>query len=123
MTTTLAERKAAAVQRLMAIDGARRGQLSAQYYTRKAADGRTVRQGPYYVWQRYVKGQKRSVRIGRQQIDRVQAELARGHEVQSILDDLWAILEQSAAQQDEHAKKKSTRSTAPVTAKPRPRST
>lgn len=122
MTTTLAGRKAAALERLMAIDGARRGQLSKQYYTRKTADGRTVRQGPYYVWQRYVKGQKRSVRVNRQQIDRVQAELARGREVQTILDELWAILEQTATQQDEHAKKKPTRSAPPATAKPRRRS-
>lgn len=122
MATTLAGRKAAALEQLMAIDGARRGQLSTQYYTRKTADGRTVRQGPYYVWQRYVKGQKRSVRVSRQQIDHVQADLARGREVQSILDELWTILEQTAAQQDEHAKKKSTRSSPPATAKPRPRS-
>lgn len=122
MTTTLAGRKAAALERLMAIDGARRGQLSTQYYTRKTANGRAVRQGPYYVWQRYVKGQKRSVRINRRQIDRVQTELARGREVQAILDELWAILEQTAAQQDEHAKKKSPRSTPLATARPRPRS-
>ena len=106
----------------MAIDGARRGQLSPQYYTRKTADGRTVRQGPYYVWQRYVKGQKRSVRINRHQIDRVQAELERGREVQAILDELWTVLEQTAADGDQHAKKNSTRSTRPATAKPRPRS-
>jgi hypothetical protein len=97
-------------------------QLSTQYYTRKTADGRTVRQGPYYVWQRYVKGQKRSVRVSRQQIARVEAELARGREVQAILDELWAILEQSATQQDGHAKKKSLRSTPPATAKPKLRS-
>jgi hypothetical protein len=122
MTTTLAGRKAAALEQLLAIDGARRGQLSMQYYTRKTADGRTVRQGPYYVWQRYVKGRKRSVRVNRQQIGRVQAELARGREVQAILDELWAILEQTAAQADEHAKKKPTRSTPPASAKPKPRS-
>jgi len=122
MATTLAERKVEAVQRLMAIDGARRGQLSEQYYTRTTADGRTVRQGPYYVWQRYVKGQKRSVRVSRQQLDHVQTDLERGREVQSILDELWTILEQSATQQDEHGKKKSARSSPPATARPRPRS-
>jgi hypothetical protein len=122
MAMTLEERKVAALERLMAIDGARRGQLSTQYYTRKTADGRSVRQGPYYLWQRYVKGQKRSVRVNRKQIERVQEELARGREVQAILDDLWAILEQTAVQQDEHAKKKSPRFTPPVTAKRKPRS-
>ena len=122
MATTLAERKAAALERLMAIDSARRGQLSAQHYTRKTAAGRTIRQGPYYVWQRYVKGQKHSVRVNRQQIARVQEELARGHEVQAILDELWAVLEQTAVEDDTHAKKKSTRSMRPVTGKPKPRS-
>ena len=119
MATTLAGREAAALEQLMAIDSARRGQLSPQYYTRKLADGRTVRQGPYYVWQRYVKGQKRSVRVNRQQIDRVQAEVERGHEVQAILDELWTVLEQTAAAGDQHAKKKSPRFTRPATAKPR----
>ena len=122
MKTTLERRKAEALERLMAIDGARRGQLSTQYYTRKAANGRTIRQGPYYVWQRYVKGQKRSVRVNSEQISRVQAELERGREVQAILDELWTILEQTAAEQDQHAKKKSPLSMQPATAKPRPRS-
>ncbi|MCA1807896.1 MAG: hypothetical protein LC725_00260 [Lentisphaerae bacterium] len=122
MATTLATRKAAVLERLMAIDGARRGQLSTQYYTHKTVDGRKVRQGPYYVWQRYVRGQKRSIRVSRQQIDRVQTELARGREVQSILDELWAILEKTATQQDEHLKKKPSRSMPPVNVKPKPRS-
>ncbi|MDA0578426.1 MAG: hypothetical protein O3B24_10045, partial [Verrucomicrobia bacterium] len=93
MATTLAERKAAALERLMAVDSARRGQLSAQYYTRKAADGHSTRQGPYYVWQRSVNGQKRSVRVSGEQIERVQAELERGREVQAILDEVWTVLE------------------------------
>ena len=122
MATTLAERKAATLEQLMAMEGARRGQLSAQYYTRTGADGRTVRQGPYYVWQRYVNGQKRSVRVPGQEIDRVRAELARGREVQALLDELWTLLEQTAVEHDRHAKKKSRRSRPPVTAKPRPRS-
>jgi hypothetical protein len=122
MAATLAGRKAAALEQLMAIDSARRGQLSPQYYTRKTADGRTVRQGPYYVWQRSVKGQKRSVRVHRQQIDRVQRELARGREVQALLDELWTVLEQTAAEKDQHAKKKSMPSTRPAAAKRKPRS-
>jgi hypothetical protein len=122
MSTTLAERKAAALERLMAVDSARRGQLSAQYYTRKAADGRSTRQGPYYVWQRSVKGQKRSVRVSGEQIERVQAELERGREVQAILDEVWMVLEQTAIASDPHAKKKPMRSRRPATAKPKPRS-
>jgi len=106
MTKTLEERKSVALDRLMAIDAARRGQLSRQYYARKRADGGSKKQGPYYVWQRYVKGQKRSVRVPRDQVARVEAELERGEEVDGILDELWDILEQSAQQQDQQRKKK-----------------
>ena len=122
MATTLAGRKAAAIEQLMAIDSARRGQLSSQYYARKTDDGRTVKQGPYYVWQRYVKGQKRSVRVNRKQIDQVQSELERGREVQAILDELWAVLEQAADEGAQCAKKKSKPSKRHATAKPKPRS-
>ena len=120
MAKTLADRKTVALERLMAIDGARRGQLSQQYYTRKKADGQTVRQGPYYVWQRYVKGRKRSVRMNRDQIDRVEAELERGREVDAILDELWTILEERAEEQDRDSKKKPKRSRTRATAKPTP---
>lgn len=123
MTKTLAARKAAALEQLMAMDGARRGQLSMQYYTRKSADGRTVRQGPYYVWQRYVNGRKQSMRVSREQVEQVQQELDRGREVQSLLDELWAILEQSAVEQVQHTKKKPMRSRPQASAKPKPRST
>lgn len=123
MAKALAARKAAVLEQLMAIDGARRGQLSQQYYTRKTADGRTVRQGPYYVWQRYVKGQKRSVRVNRDQIARVEAELERGHEVGAILDELWAVLEESAEKQHQNSKKKPKRSRTRASARPRRPST
>lgn len=106
MTKTLEVRKAEALERLMSIDGARRGQLSRQYYTRKNADGKSIRQGPYFVWQRSVKGQKRSVRIPRDQIERVETELERGREVSMILEDLWSILEEATQEQDHTTKKK-----------------
>jgi len=123
MAKTLADRKAAALERLMAIDGARRGQLSEQYYTRRNADGRTGRQGPYYVWQRYVKGKKRSVRVTRDQVARVEAELERGREVDTILDELWTVLESRAVEQDQQSKKKPTRSTPRANGKPKRPST
>jgi hypothetical protein len=109
MAQNLEDRKTAAVERLMAIDAARRGQLSQQYYDRRSADGRTTQQGPYYVWQRYVRGQKRSVRVPRDQVARVEAELERGEEVDALVEDLWDVLEQAAQEQDQHSKKKPTR--------------
>lgn len=123
MTKTLEERKSVALDRLMAIDAARRGQLSQQYYRGKTAGGRSKKQGPYYVWQRYVKGQKRSVRVPRDQVARVEAELERGEEVDAILDELWDVLEKSAQVQDQQSKKKPRRSETPVGARQRPPST
>lgn len=122
MAQTLEQRKSATVDRLMAMDGARRGQLSEQYYTRKMADGRSERQGPYYVWQRYVKGRKQSVRVPRDQADRVKAELLRGEEVSTLVDDLWDVLEQLAQEQDQHSKKKPKRSKRPGSARQKPHS-
>jgi hypothetical protein len=110
VSQALQERKVAVVDRLMAIESARRGQLSEQYYKRKRADGRSEEQGPYYVWQRYVKGQKRSVRVPRDQVARVEAELQRGKEVDAIVDEMWDVLEQLAQEQDQCSKKKHKRS-------------
>ena len=123
MAQTLQDRKAAAIDRLMAIEAARRGQLSQQYYTRKGADGGNKKQGPYYVWQRYVKGQKRSVRVPQDQVARVEAELERGEEVDAILEDLWDVLEQLAQEQDPHSKKKPKRSKLHAGVRPKPPST
>jgi hypothetical protein len=103
---TLQERKESAMQKLLNIHCARRGQLTTQHFTRQNKDGRTVKQGPYYLWQRYVKGHKQSVRIPPEHIAQVQADLAHGREVQAIFDDLFAIMEQTATQQDLAVKKK-----------------
>lgn len=122
MAKTLTDRKTAALERLMAIDAARRGQLSQQFYTRTTADGRTARQGPYYVWQRYVDGKKRSARVSQDQIARVEAELERGREVDTLLEELWSILEEGAQEQDLDSKKKPMRSGRHASARPKPRS-
>jgi hypothetical protein len=120
MAKTLEQRKSVALDRLMAIDSARRGQLSEQFYAGKSADGGSKEQGPYYVWQRSVNGQKRSVRIPRDQVERVEAELERGEEVDAILDELWDILEQSAQEQDQQGKKKSRQSRKHASGRPKP---
>lgn len=105
MTKSLDQQKADILNRISRIDGARRGQLSRQFYERKTADGKTVRQGPYYVWQRYVKGKKRSMRVRPDQIDRVQAELEQGKDLEELVDELWAVLERSAEREDQDSKK------------------
>jgi len=119
MPKTQTARKEEILNRIGQIDGARRGQLSRQYYERKSADGKTVRQGPYYVWQRYINGKKRSVRVKPDQIDRVQAELEQGKDLQELMEQLWSVLEQSAAEHDQDSKKNARRSRAHGSAKPK----
>ena len=120
MTMTLTQRKEAALEQLMAIGSARRGQLSAQYYKRQTADGRAIKQGPYYVWQRYVNGKKRSVRVTPEQIAQVEADFKRGREIQAIFDELFLIMEEAATFQDQDAKKKKKRSTPPGNTRRKP---
>jgi hypothetical protein len=109
MATTLEQQKETAMRKLMEIKSARRGQVSEQYYERKTADGRTVKTGPYYVWQRWVKGQKISVRIPPEHLAQVREDLEKGREVQKIFDDLFTLMEQKAVVQDLDAKKKWSR--------------
>lgn len=109
MTPALEQQKETAIRKLMEIKSARRGQISEQYYERKTDDGRTVKVGPYYVWQRWVKGQKVSVRIPPEYLAQVREDLAKGREVQKIFDDLFTIMEQKAVVHDLDAKKKWSR--------------
>ena len=122
MQSSLEQRKESALAQLMAIGSARRGQLSTQYYTNKTADGRTVRHGPYYVWQRFLNGKKRSVRIASEQIEQVKADIKRGRELQVIFDELFMIMEEASIHADHNAKKKTTPSKRRVSAKQKPRS-
>lgn len=106
---TLQRRRQAAMERLLAIGTARRGQLSEQCYERTGRNGRVRRRGPYYVWQRWVRGQKRSVRVPATALARVRADLQRGREVQDIFEELWAVMEGLAMEQDADSKKNARR--------------
>ena len=115
----LQERRQAAMERLMGIGTARRGQLSEQYYEHKDRKGKVRRTGPYYVWQRWVQGQKQSVRVPTGALAQVRADLQRGREVQAIFNELWAVMEQTASAQDADSKKKRRRSKPPSDGKSR----
>ncbi|MDI6774794.1 MAG: hypothetical protein QME60_05290 [Verrucomicrobiota bacterium] len=103
---SLRERRRTAMEKLMAIGTARRGQLSEQYCERKDRNGKVRRTGPYYVWQQWVQGQKRSMRVPVSALSQVRADLERGREVQSIFNELWAVMEQTAVARDADSKKK-----------------
>lgn len=109
MKKTCEKRREAIIHQINQIEYARRGQLSEQYYERRNAEGKTVRTGPYYVWQRYVNGKKKSVRIKADQIEHVRKELEQGKNLQALMEELWAIIEETAQQADTASKKKSSK--------------
>lgn len=114
---TLGQRRKTALEKLMAIGTARRGQLSQQYYQRVDRNGKVHRIGPYYVWQRWVHGQKQSVRVPSSALARVRADLQRGREVHEIFEELWTVMEGAAIEQDADSKKKSRQSKQPLDGK------
>jgi hypothetical protein len=114
---TLAQRRQAALEELMAIGTARRGQLSEQYYEQRGSDGKIHRQGPYYLWQRWVRGQKYSVRVPKDTIAQVKADLERGRQAQVVFDKLFDLMEENACAQDAASKKKPKSSRRPAAAK------
>ena len=115
----LEQRRQTAFAKLMAIGTARRGQLSEQYYERTDRNGKVRRSGPYYVWQRWVRGQKHSVRVSPQTLARVRVDLQRGREVQEIFEDLWNVMESTAVAEDADSKKKPRRCRPPSAEKSR----
>ncbi len=95
------------LEELSRLDRFRRGQLSEQYYERINARGQKSRQGPYYVWQGWVRGQKRSVRIPAHQVESVRADLAAYAHFKELCAELADITEQSTVADGDDAKKKS----------------
>lgn len=117
--STLEQRRQSAFSKLTAIGTARRGQLTEQYNERVDQEGKVRRNGPYYIWQRWVRGQKHSFRVPHSDLARVRADLQRGREVQEIFDELWNVMEHTAIEQDIDSKKKPRFSKPPATAKSR----
>ena len=89
---------------LGAIGAARRGQISEQWFESKDRDGNVRRTGPYYIWQRFVDGQKISVRIPREDAIRAMEELQRGKEATELIGQFWTNVEAAT----EAVKKKTT---------------
>ena len=96
---------------LSRLDRFRRGQLSEQYYERVNAQGRKVRQGPYYVWQGWVRGQKRSVRVPPDQVAQVRADLQAFAHFKELCAQLADLTERATMAEGGDAKKKSRKPT------------
>ena len=94
----LRKRRAQLLRRIEAIDRLRRGQLSEQYIEKPGADGKLKRYGPYYVWQASIRGQKRSVRVGRDQAEEVRRDLHAYQQYRELCEELADVTEQITCQ-------------------------
>ena len=90
---------------------ARRGNLYEQYLVREGADGKTRRFGPYYVWTRCEGGKMVSSRVPREDAPRVREEIARGKQLESLIGQLWKLVEDMARDAGDIKKKNSNRLT------------
>lgn len=94
-----------AFEQLKALGNSRQGQLSEQYYSRVNAQGETVKDGPYYVWQRWVNGKKKSTRVPADQVERIRQDLAQGKKVQVIFNSILELMEKESIRADLELKK------------------
>jgi hypothetical protein len=78
------------LQEIQSIDRLRRGTLSEQFFL-KRRKGKTIRQGPYYVLQCYLKGSKCSERIPAQQAEQARADVANYQRFHELADQFVQI--------------------------------
>ena len=104
--TTLHKKRDQIIDQLKDLTRLRKGQISEQYFEKTGADGKMKRFGPYYVWQASVNGKKRSIRMGKDQIEQVQKEVKGYKEFKKLCGDLATVTEQITLEhQQPHAKK------------------
>jgi len=96
---------------VQAVLPARRGNLYEQYFEHEGADGKLRRNGPYYVWTRCEGGTMVSSRISREDASRVRDEIARGKQLEGLIQGLWKLAEDLARDAGDVKKKSSQRLT------------
>jgi hypothetical protein len=120
----LEERREQILQQMEAIDRLRRGCLSRQFFKRPRSASQ-VQQGPYYVLQGYVQGQKFSERVPAEQAAQIEPLVANYKRFEELAEEFVQVTDQltrlSPAAPD--AKKNSRRKSAKSgSAKPTPSS-
>ena len=122
MRSDLTKRRREIIRQISQITRLRRGQLSEQYYERENTQGQRTRQGPYFVWQAWVKGKKRSVRVKKQDVAQVREDMEAYKQYSALCEELADVTEQLALEESKtHSKKNSTKS-AKLSAKSSPAS-
>lgn len=125
MTSSLAQleqRREQILQQIQAIDRLRRGSLSRQFFKKTRPK---TQQGPYFVLQGYVQGQKFSERVPAEQAPEIEPLVANYKRFQELAEEFVAVTDQITrlSQQAPEAKKNFRRRSAKnVSGKPTPSS-
>ncbi len=120
----LEQRRDQILQQIKAIDRLRRGTLSRQFFKKPHSASRT-QQGPYYVLQGYVQGQKFSERVPADQAPQIQPLVANYKRFEKLAEEFVSVTDQLTrlSQTAPDAKKNSRRRSARNgSAKPTPSS-
>ena len=108
---TLQERKFELLDEIAKIGSMRRGQLSEQFYETINAKGKTVRTGPYYVWQAWIKGKKRSIRIPKDEVEAVRREIEAHTHYKTFCEELADVMEQLSMEPEEKEQEETLKKT------------
>jgi len=90
----LMRRRKRILARMASIDRLRRGQVSEQYYRRANKYGGTSRYGPYYIWQRWIDGRKKSDRIWGEDLKTIRQHTENYRQLKDLFDELVEVTEQ-----------------------------
>lgn len=102
------------LQKIQSIDRLRRGTLSEQFFVKKR-EGKTIRQGPYFVLQCYLKGSKCSERVSAEKAEQARSDVANYQRFQELADQFVQITDQITRLESgqTYAKKNSSRRRSP----------
>lgn len=106
----LEKRREQLLQQIQSIDRLRRGSLSRQFF-KKTPPGSKTQQGPYYVLQGYLQGQKFSERVPAHQAPQVEPLVANYKRFEELAEELVTVTDQITrlSQGAPDAKKKNSR--------------
>jgi hypothetical protein len=122
--TQLEQRREQILQQIQAIDRLRRGSLSRQFFKKPSVESK-IQQGPYYVLQGYIQGQKFSERVPTEQVHQIEPLVANYKRFEKLAEEFVSVtdqitrLSQGAPEAKKNSKPKSARS---ASGKPTPSS-
>lgn len=107
--TQLEHRREQILQQIQAIDRLRRGCLSRQFF-KKTRAGSKAQQGPYFVLQGYIQGQKFSERVPAEQAPQIEPLVANYQRFEQLAEEFVTVTDQiTRLSQDAPEAKKNSR--------------